>query len=104
MPFRKGAPRPANAGRKKGTPNKINAEITDQLADMECNPIIGIATIAQSVENPVGIRLRAYEILMEYVKPKLSRVEWTGKGGRALFPIDAIREFMAAQPGEEEAV
>jgi hypothetical protein len=30
MPFVKGAPRPPNAGRKKGTPNKITAMLREE--------------------------------------------------------------------------
>jgi len=32
MPFVKGAPRPPNAGRKKGTPNKITAMLREEAA------------------------------------------------------------------------
>ena len=32
MPFKKGQPRPPNAGRKKGTPNKVTAEMKKTFA------------------------------------------------------------------------
>lgn len=86
-------------GRKLGTPNKINAETAAQLAELGCNPVEGLAKIALNELNPVGIRLRAFDILMEYTKPKLSRVDFRGPDGTPLFSVEAIRAYMASRPG-----
>ncbi len=42
-----GTPRPLNAGRKKGTPNKRTIEVAERLAALGCDPIEGMARIAQ---------------------------------------------------------
>jgi hypothetical protein len=42
-----GTPRNPNSGRKKGTPNKDTREIAERLAALGCDPIEGMARIAQ---------------------------------------------------------
>lgn len=46
MSWPKGKPRPENAGRKKGTPNKKTQAIQDILDRMGCNVFEGMAKIA----------------------------------------------------------
>lgn len=40
------APGERRGGRRKGSLNKINAEVAEQLASLGCNPIAGMARIA----------------------------------------------------------
>lgn len=47
MPFKKGMPRPPNAGRKKGSPNKVTREIKTFLIDMASDPVVQDAFKAQ---------------------------------------------------------
>lgn len=39
MPFKKGEPRPANSGRKKGTPNKLKQRARDLADEMGVDPL-----------------------------------------------------------------
>jgi hypothetical protein len=85
-------------GRKKGTPNKDASEIADILSRLNCNPIEGLARIANGEELLCGVstitgftevkhrptfaqRLKAYTELAEYVAPKRKAVEVAGEGG-----------------------
>lgn len=40
MPFPKGQPRPANAGRRKGTPNKATRAVREFLAELCDDPLV----------------------------------------------------------------
>jgi hypothetical protein len=46
MPFKVGAPRPPNAGRKKGTPNSATVELNALLYGMGCDPKQRLALVA----------------------------------------------------------
>lgn len=93
-------------GRKAGTPNKNTSEISDLLARLKCNPIEGLARIANGEEILCGVatisgfvevkhrptlaqRLKAYTELAEYIAPKRKAVEVSDPEGKPLrFTID----------------
>ncbi len=81
MPFTRGAPKPAGSGRRKGTPNRATAEISERLAELGCDPIEGMASIAANEANPAELRGRMYAELAQYVYPKRKAVEHSGYGG-----------------------
>jgi hypothetical protein len=39
-------------GRQKGTPNRRTQEVADKLAALDCDPIEGMARIAEDTANP----------------------------------------------------
>lgn len=96
MPFEKGQPRPANSGRKPGSRNKINRDVAERLAELRCDLVEGLVTIAQDVSAPVAVRARCYAELLEYVSPKLSRHEVVGPigVGGAVEPIKLQVEYI----------
>jgi hypothetical protein len=65
-------------GRQPGTPNRATLEVQQKLAALGVDPIVGIATIAEDVANPVEIRLRAYSEICHYVYPRRRSVEVDG--------------------------
>jgi len=73
--FVTGAPRPTNAGRKKGTPNKLTLNVAERLAALRCDPLEGLAKIARNGSNPVAIRARCYAELAQYVYPRRKAVD-----------------------------
>jgi len=92
------AKRAKTGGRQKGTPNKNTAAIADTLSRLKCDPIEGLARIANGEELLCGVstiagyttvshrptfaqRLKAYTELAEYVAPKRKAVEVAGEGG-----------------------
>lgn len=46
MPWPKGKPLPAGAGRKKGTPNRATRTVRETLDALGCDPFTGMAQIA----------------------------------------------------------
>ena len=57
-------------GRAKGTPNKKTEELAQRLADIGCDPVEGMATIAMDEANPPELRGRMYAELAQYLYPK----------------------------------
>jgi hypothetical protein len=85
------------AGRKKGVPNKRNLEIVERLLELGCDPIEGMALIAQDKNNTPELRGRMYAELAQYMFPKRKAIEHTGEVNHnyvmALPPILATDEW-----------
>jgi hypothetical protein len=79
-------------GRQPGTPNKATAELQQKLAALGCDPIVGMATIAENLANSVEIRLKAYSELCQYVYPKRRAVDVGGD------PDVGIQRVISAEP------
>ena len=64
-------------GRVKGTPNKNNQPIIDKLAELKCDPIEGMATIARKAmdEGEFILAGTMFKELAQYVAPKRKSVE-----------------------------
>ena len=64
-------------GRVKGTPNKSSQTIMDKLAELNCDPIEGMATIARKAmdEGEFILAGTMYRELAQYVAPKRKSVE-----------------------------
>ena len=87
--FVKGLPRPANAGRKKGTPNKRanedRADVRAMIAAIAERKILEVETWLNRVaKRDPDKALDKYLKLIEYHVPKLQRTEVTGLDGAAL--------------------
>lgn len=87
----------AGAGRKKGTKNKANQAIADKLKELGCDPIEGMAIIANEsmieARTADGFRDKKeayklagdmYKELAQYQSPKLRSIEVTGEDGGAI--------------------
>ena len=70
----KGGARPG-AGRPKGIPNKRTKEIAERLAELDCDPIEGMAMIANDTTLDHSLRLQAFKELAQYVAPKRKSVD-----------------------------
>jgi hypothetical protein len=73
--FLPGTPRAANAGRRKGTPNRLSLDVAERLAALRCDPLEGLAKIAANSTNPVAIRARCYAELAQCVYPRRKAVD-----------------------------
>ena len=84
--------RPKTGGRSKGTPNKRTKDVIERLRELECDPIEGMAKIAQQAMNDDDLQLagQMYKELAQYVAPKRKAVEMTGADGKDLIP-EAMR-------------
>jgi len=105
-------------GRLKGTPNKLTQEVQHRLAELGCDPIAGMARIAEDVtpclvcthglledgrvcgqcqgtgklQSPPELRGRMYAELAQYVAPKRKAIEVSGPDGGAIELSPARRE------------
>lgn len=80
MPFRKGQPRPANAGRRPGSANKVTRDFRESLARL-----LNASNLDEMFADvPSEKRLELLGKLAEYVMPKLERTELTGADGKEL--------------------
>jgi uncharacterized pyridoxal phosphate-containing UPF0001 family protein len=67
----------SNSGRKKGVPNKATQEVVDKLKELNCDPIEGLARIAQMAMDEADLKTAkdAYKELAQYVAPKRKAIE-----------------------------
>ena len=70
-----GQTRLKTGGRIKGTPNKRTLDIQQRLDDLGCDPIVGMAKLAQDENNPPELRGRMYSELAQYIAPKRRAIE-----------------------------
>lgn len=68
-------------GRTAGTPNKRTAELTERLAELDCDPLEGLARIAADPATEPALRARVYADLLPYLYPKRKAVELGGLDG-----------------------
>ena len=71
-------------GRQIGTPNKRTLEVRERLAELNCDPIQGMALIAMDPEATLELRGRMFAELASYVAPKRRATELTGADGAAI--------------------
>ena len=70
------------AGRPKGVKNKINMEASKRLAAMNCDPLEGMARIAEECirDGDRALAGAMYKELAKYVAPQLKSVEYKVEG------------------------
>lgn len=80
------------AGRKKGQTNKRTREIGEKLDELGCDPIEGMARIAQTAMDSGDLALAGsmYKELAQYILPKRKAIEHTGEGGGPIKTSSAI--------------
>ena len=64
-----------SGGRRAGTPNKRTQELSERLEELGCDPVDGLARIAQDESASLELRARCYSDLMQYVYPRRRAVE-----------------------------
>jgi hypothetical protein len=64
-------------GRKAGTLNRKTKEVGELLASLGCNPIGGMAAIAENPEHTPELRGRMYSELAQYLYPKRKGIDLT---------------------------
>ena len=66
-------------GREKGTPNKRTQDVLEKLEQLGCDPIEGMARIAQQAEEEGDkvLAARMYTELAPYIAPKRKAIEQT---------------------------
>ncbi len=100
MPFEKGHTKVG--GRKAGTVNKLTSDIQVALAELDCDPIVGMALIAKDKKNKIELRFKAYAQLAEYVYAKRRSIEIAPSkahptGAKLITYPDAVKMLMALE-------
>lgn len=78
-------------GRKKGQLNRRTQDVIDRLAELDCDPIGGMAIIAKKAfeDGDYILSGQMCKELANYVAPKRKAVEHTGKDGQDIL-IDTV--------------
>lgn len=78
------------AGRKKGQPNKRSVAIQDKLKKLGCDPIEGMARIAEQAMGEGDMQLAGsmYKELAQYIAPKRKAVELSNEEGKEPLRIE----------------
>lgn len=82
-------------GRAKGTPNKRTLDIQQRLDELKCDPIEGMARLAQDENASPELRGRMFSELAQYVAPKRKAVDLSGT--LAAQPIRTISADISPQ-------
>lgn len=83
--FVKGTPRTPGAGRKKGTPNKMTADIRTSIKLLSERNVLGFDALIDRVAKRDPARAMDLHLkVLEFNIPKLQRTEMTGLDGSAL--------------------
>lgn len=107
--FVKGEPRAPGAGRRAGTPNKIQRSIeellmqeAERLGLEDYHPIKAMLGLAIDPEVPKPVRAKIQSEIIQYIAPKRRSIEHTGPDGG---PIEAkinLVDEIVKQISEEE--
>lgn len=65
-------------GRAPGTPNKRTLELIERLAELDCDPLQALVTIANAPATDTALRARIFADLLPYLYPRRKAVEVTG--------------------------
>jgi hypothetical protein len=83
--FRKGSRRPANAGRRRGTPNRVSREVKEFLADVLKKPEVQDAVEARLLKGDMVAFFKAVEIVHGKARQTLAvapgefrMIQWPG--------------------------
>ncbi len=94
-------------GIKKGTVHRKTAEfratVLEKLREMNCDPIEGLAAIANDANTSIDCRAKILVELAQYVYPKLTRAEITGPSGGAIQSNSTIRVVYVNKPEQIDA-
>jgi hypothetical protein len=74
MKFVKGEPRPATAGRKRGTPNKVTKQMLGEFADSGDLPLDHLLKVMRDVNEDKHVRLAAAKAAAPFMHSTLQSV------------------------------
>jgi hypothetical protein len=93
-----GSRKPEGSGRQKGTKNRRNQQVADLLAELKCDPLVGLARIAMNKKVDPSVRAKCFADLAKYRYPQLRATEVTGANGGPLGLT--LVDFLKALPDE----
>lgn len=83
---------PKGSQNRLGKPGKKTQEIADKLAAMGCDPITGMAEIAEEARAAGDLALAGQMLkeLAQYIAPKRKAIEHSGPGGSDIKTVSRI--------------
>jgi hypothetical protein len=84
MPFQRGQPRPSNAGRRAGTPNRASSDFREKVLRSGLSPVDFLCQTFRDPEQPMHLRVDAAKSIIPYIYPKLSNVDVNSRDGQPL--------------------
>jgi hypothetical protein len=66
---------------RRNAPVAVGSDVIEQLRQLDCDPITGMAKIARDDTLPTVLRARMFAELATYVAPRRKAVELTGANG-----------------------
>ena len=82
------------SGRQPGTPNKRTAELVERLAELNLDPLAGLAAIANDPKTSVELRADIHKTLLNYVFPKRRSVDVTSGEQPIVIHFDAVDQLL----------
>jgi hypothetical protein len=98
MPFQRGQPRPSNAGRRAGTPNRASSDFRDKVLRSGLSPVDFLCQTFRDPEQPMHLRVDAAKSIIPYIYLKLSNVDINSRDGQPL--VVQVLRFSADAPVE----
>ena len=65
-------------------------DVAEQLRELDCDPIAGMAKLARDDTVPIALRARMFAELANYTAPRRKAVELSGPNGQPLEPRPAF--------------
>lgn len=75
----------SSVGPCQNTPDRMPPNVAEQLRQLDCDPIAGLAALAQDATTPRALRAHIFAVLATYIAPRRKAIELSGPGGG---PID----------------
>jgi hypothetical protein len=72
------------AAERRNAPGATSADVAEQLRQLDCDPIAGMAKLARDDAMPTVLRARMFAELATYIAPRRKAVELTGANGSPL--------------------
>lgn len=88
MPFKKGDPKPANSGRKKGAPNRATKTARQIMDAAGFNPIRRAMTLYNTTDD-LSIKAAMLKLLVKHAYPELKAIEISGDPDKPIYLADA---------------
>lgn len=88
---------------RHNTPVPSCPDVAEQLRELDCDPIAGMAKLARDDTVPIALRARMFADLANYAAPRRKAVELTGAGG-APVDVEITYNFDALSPDELETL
>lgn len=93
----------ASVGRHHNSRAWAHSDVADTLRELDCDPIAGMAKLAQDTTLSIKLRARMLTELATYIAPRRKAVKLSGPNGQPLEPRPAF-DMSLLTPEERETL